>query len=71
MKIKIHLQHDEMTTRSYSLLMNLINQIKKKSQIKNEGMNEMIRADELVNGANIRAVAPELVGNAGRQVCHD
>lgn len=29
MKIKIHLQHDEMTTRSYSLLMNLINQVEK------------------------------------------
>lgn len=34
-------------------------------------MNEMIRADELVNGANPRAVAPKLVGDAGRQVCHD
>lgn len=34
-------------------------------------MNEMIRADELVNGVNPCAVAPKLVGDVGRQVCHD
>lgn len=43
MKIKIHLQHDEMTTRSYtihqqtitySLLMNLINQVEKNLKLK-------------------------------------
>lgn len=33
MKIKIHLQH-EMTTRSYSLLMNLINQVGKNLKLK-------------------------------------